>query len=346
MALIVAGLPIVAGIAGAQEGPAPEGPLAGAPPNLVAVLAAHSRDFDTVVAQSLAEGGEPREVARIAHLPDHAVRGAVSPDGRLLALNVPNGGSPSRPRGSLQILDLATGAETALGEGLDALGTPLWRPDGLAVIARRNAAFEGAAAVELVEFPVTGAPGGLRARFTDVLGAYPVAFDPEGRLLVVLIDARGSTLVREDGVEWELSAGVTRDWELSPTGSTLAFIEDSTVEGGRRFQARLKALDGSVTAAAEVSLSGQQLGVAWRAGSPAPTFGFEPGAAGASAQASSRRDGFDVPLAFSPDGAVLAVEAWTGQSFADHDEVRLAFVTASGRRVIAGPVRFLGWSAR
>jgi hypothetical protein len=342
IALIVAGLPIA--FAGFRAASGTVTSLAGAPDGLNAVLIRHGETADTVVLAPLADLTQEEAVADIPHLAGHAVRAAVSPDGRFVAVVAPDRGSLSRPIGTLYRVDLEDGTVATLAGDIDPLSTPLWRPDGGAVIVR-SAGDPASGVVELREIPIDGRASQTRARFEGVLGAYPVGFDPAARLHVTLIDGRGSTLVREDGAEWPLARGVTRDWELSPDGSALAFIEDTSTADGRSFQARLVALDGSAVASAATGLDGQQLGIAWRPGAAAPTFGFDPGTA-TGAAAASTRDGFDIPIAYSPDGAVLAVEAWTGASFAERRDATLAFVTTLGRVPVTGPVRFAGWSAR
>ncbi|MFN0094100.1 MAG: hypothetical protein ACKVVT_04900 [Dehalococcoidia bacterium] len=340
-ALVAAGLPIAfASMEGAGSAPTT---LAGAPTGLSAVIARHERETDVLVLRRLSDGNE-RVVAQVPHLPDHAVRAAVSPLGAMVAVVAPDGGSVSRPVGTLKLVTLPEGEISTAMISVDPLSTPVWRPDGAAVIVRALPTEDGT--VTLHEVPVDGRPGQVRARFEDILGAYPVGFDAGGRLLVVLIDGRGSTLVREDGASWELAQGVTRDWELSPDGSVLAYIEDSH-DDGLVFKARIQPLDGLASAAAAVDVPGQQLGVAWRPGGAAPTFGFDPGTAGSqAAAAASRKDGFDIPIAYSPDGQVLAVEAWSGGSFAQRKDADLGFITASGRVALEGAMRFVGWSGR
>jgi hypothetical protein len=177
------------------------------------------------------------------------------------------------------------------------------------------------------------------------MGAYPVGFDKGGELLAVTIDANGSTVVRAGSPVVRLSSHITRDWRLSPDGAALAFIEvDSS--NGLRYVPRIIALsraDQGAVVAQSVAPSNTGLGVAWQPGSAAPTFGSEP--SGVFAQGVSG-GGFDVPLAWSPDGEALAVQRWSGSGYANAGAMQLELVTPSGRRTLETFSRFLGWAAR
>ena len=286
------------------------------------------------------------EIATIPHLDGFSLRGAVSPSGRHVALLTPDGAIAGRAFASLLVLDLETGLFLRLAEGLEPLQNPLWTPDASAVIITRSVrteAGERGVAVARVGFD------GTESVLETHLGAgtvAPVGFDAQGRLLAVRIDARGSTLTR-DGAEilW-LSTHITRDWALSPDATRLAFVEVNLWEG-LRYLPRVVSVEGGGGGVAAASTSTQQaLGAAWPPSGDAPSFGSEPSPLPAGSVSAQGPGGFDVPLAYSRDGAALAVHHWSGDSFDEPGTPRLQIVSGAGRQPLDGFSRFFGWSAR
>ncbi len=348
-AAVVAVMPIVAAIVGGTGAPGtPKTAFASAAPGTYVVVARAERDSDVISVARLGNLAAVSEIARVPHLPGYASTGAVSPDGRRLALVTADAGSVAQPGASLLLLELETGALTRLAINVDPLQAPIWTSDGRAVVVTRIVRSEqGAATVIFLQVPTDLSGERAIGQADAVLGAYAVGFDPAGRLISVVIDGRGSTALR-DGVDAaRLSTQITRDWRLSPDGAQLAFIE-SDVTGGLQYRGRVVALDGSsaggVTAQA-LSTEGQQLGVAWKPGEQTPTFGGEPAARGG-VTAQGLVSGFDVPLSYSPDGSALAEQHWSGTGFADPGRVTLAVQTDAGLVTLDGYSRFFGWAAR
>ncbi|HMO97365.1 MAG TPA: hypothetical protein PKD27_14735, partial [Tepidiformaceae bacterium] len=56
--------------------------------------------------------------------------------------------------------------------------------------------------------------------------------------------------------------------------------------------------------------------------------------------------GFDIPLAYSGDGAVLAMTHWSGTDFDQPGSPALQLVYGSERVSLAGFTGFFGWSQR
>jgi hypothetical protein len=171
-----------------------------------------------------------------------------------------------------------------------------------------------------------------------VLGAYVAGVTPGGEPVTVSIGAQGS-LVHLAGASMLLSPNITRDWRLAPDGSAIAFIE-ADLAGGLRYRQRVVSFAGD-SVAQSIPVGGQQLGVAWHPVASVPTFGNEPPAPTGDARA-QRAPGFDLPIEFSGDGRYLAVEAWSGTSFAEPGSKRIAVVGERSRAVM--PVQaVLGW---
>lgn len=348
-AATVAVAPIICaalGIFGA--GAAHDTAFAAAAPGQYAVVARTEGSVDIVAVASPQSDAAPIEVARIPHLDGFGVRGAVSPDGQRIAIVAATSGPAPNPNGSLLVVDLTSGKQTTLLANIDPQQTPAWDRTGDAIAVARD---QGDGPIT-VQFLLVSAHDGSQSPLDtveDVLGAYAVGFDPSGRFVDVAIGADGS-VVRRAGVPLQsISTQVTRDWQLSPDGAQLAFIESSLV-GGLHYIGRVVALDGvSATSDAQIAGDAQQLGVAWQPGAAQPTFGDDPSTPLATASGElqvAAGSGFDIPLAYSHDGKALAVEHWSGASFADAGQSTLQLVEDGNPTSLTNFSRFLGWTAR
>ncbi len=337
----IAVLPIAAAIfGGAGSVPGTKTAFAAAPAGDYLLLG-QAGEAEDVIAAAPADASLPAiEIARIPHLPGFASNGAVSPDGSRLALIVADTGSRSQPVASLIVVELETGTVTRLLGGLDYLQRPVWASDSGSVVVTRSLD-ETPGSFTFVRVHLDGALTSLGGA-DGVIGAFPVGFDNDGRFVAVVIDGSGSALLRDGAMIARISSFITRDWQLSPDGSRVAFIETNTA-GGLHYVARVARLDGSADAGAQsVPGTGQQLGVAWAPGG-SPAFGAEPGG-GVSAQGGAA--GFDIPLAYTANGRALAVQHWTGASFAAPGRMTIEVVADGSRQRIDGYTEFYGWAAR
>ncbi|MCC7365540.1 MAG: hypothetical protein IT303_14335 [Dehalococcoidia bacterium] len=348
VAAVVAILPIAAAIWGGVSPSATRTAFASAPSGAYVVGAKAGELQDTVVVAPAADPGAAVEIATIDHVPGHPAAGAVSPDGRSVALVVADAGSQAQPGASLLVVALESGEVTRRAVDIDLLQPPVWAADSSAVVVTRSEPAGGTTSnVALLRVPVGGGEPVVEWTAARVLGAYPFAFDAEGRLLAVVIDGRGSTLVRAGTDVRPLSAGVTRDWRLSPDGTLLAFIE-SSLEGGLQYRSHVVAVEGGdapAAAAQAAGATGESLGAAW-APSGELAFGHEPGAGVGEVSAQSAAAGFDVPLAYAPDGSAIAVQAWTGASFDEPGAMTIVVAGKDGRQPVTGVTRFYGWATR
>ena len=352
VAAVFAVLPIVAAI-GLQvfHGSPPRTAFATSPAGDYGVAAQSEDTFDRIFVVPATNPSGAIEVGTIRHLPGFAVRAAVSPDGKRLAAVVAEGGTPARPVASLLVLNLESGEVSRVALNIDLLQTPLWRPDGGAIVVSRTSGGENASVARLISADPSGkATESVVAQHERVLGVYPLGFTAGGEVARILLDGRGSTFVSGDIVA-PLSAYITRDWQLSPDGRELAFIESNT-SNGLKYLARTVSVSGGADArvAAQALTTGasqQQLGIAWKPGAVLPTTGDEParGSAVTAANAISAA-GFDVPLAYSRGGQYLAVQRWSGTDFENAGSAQLQFISDEGRSPLAGFTRFYGWASR
>ena len=327
-----------------QAGGPPQTAFAHAPSGQYAVVARNAGAATVVTVVSAGVTADPMEIATVPHLQGFHLRGTVSPSGRQVALLAPDHGLAAHPLASLLALDLETGLVTRLAEGLDPLQEALWTPDSTAIVVTRGGrTATGELRVAVVRIGLDGRETVIE-QHAGALMVAPLGFDAEGRLLAVRIDADGSTLTSAgEPLRW-LSAHITRDWALSPDGTRIAFIEASTW-GGLRYVPRVVAIEGTGGVAAASTSTTQALGVAWSPAGDGPSFGREPSIPPGSVSAQAPA-GFDVPLDYSRDGSALAVNHWSGASFAEPGIPSLQIVTAERRQSLDGFTRFFGWSAR
>lgn len=352
VAAAAAVLPIVFAIAGGIAAPGSSGTaFATAPPGQYAVVSRTEGTEDIIAVAPLTDPANAREVTRVKHLNGFAATGAVSPDGRQLAVVAPDGGTAAHPFGSLLAIALESGKQTRLLSGIDPQQTPVWANDSASIVVTAPSIdSSGMPGVRFVSVAVSGGEQRTLYQPGPVLGAYAVGFDPAGRFVAVVIDGRGSTLVRAETELQLLSTQITRDWRLSPDGRQIAFIE-SDLNGGLHYVPRVAVLGHPVTGEAQVASPGQALGTAWKPGSDVPTFGREDsgtsaGSANAQVVAGPGHTGIDVPLGYSRDGRGLVVNHWSGSSFGAPGKVTLEVVADGARSSLAAYGKFLGWAQR
>lgn len=352
LAAVVAIAPIAAAVLGyGSRAVAPHTAYASAPSGDYAVIGRTENGADVISVAWASNPGAVTEIARVPHVEGFASTGAVSPDGKQLALVTVDGGSATHPKASLKVVGLETGLITNALSDVAPGQTPVWEADGSGIVAVLNPATDGT--FRVVSARADGKSAKEVESFSGVLGVYPLGF-AHGSLALVVIDGRGSTL-RIGGRDWgALAAGITRDWKLSPDGSQLAFIETQT-DGGVRYVARTISLSGAGVAAQSLSAPASALGAVWNPKTSLPAFGLEPGASevdGVNAQALSAstgaggEGGFDVPMGYSTDGEHLFVTRWSGNSFQEPGKPVFQIVSADGRADYESFTRFYGWSAR
>ncbi len=352
IAAVVAIAPIAAAVLGyGSRAVTPRTAFATAPSGDYAVIGRTENGADVISVAWASNPGAVTELVRIPHLEGFASTGAVSPDGKSLALVTVDGGSPTHPKASLKVVGLESGLVTTAATDILPGQTPVWAPGGDSVVVVRGPE-SGATggSFRVLGVAPTGKKESVVSEFRAALGVYPVGFAGKG-LATVVIDQRGSTLW-VGGAEWgALSGSITRDWRLSPDGAELAFIETST-ESGVQYLARTVSLGGNAVMAQALSAPVSALGAAWDPANGRATFGFEPGAsevAGVSVEsltAASDAGGFDVPLGYSDDGSHLAVTRWSGSSFQDPGKPVLQLIGPEGRTNYDSFTRFYGWAAR
>lgn len=107
---------------------------------LVLVETPFEASESAVLARDLATGAE-RRVARLPHAPGWSAEGALSPNGRLLAAAVLDGGNRPWRHASVHLVDLERGeTRRLLDEAI--LDAPLWTPGGALLATRAVAEYD------------------------------------------------------------------------------------------------------------------------------------------------------------------------------------------------------------
>ncbi len=312
--------------------------------------------FDTIYESSPSGLGARRKLAQIAHAPEFGIVPAASPDGRSFAYTVlpPSTVNPA-PDAPAELWVAALADDTKprrLGEGFDLLVKPLWAADGHSLVVRRDSADGG---YELVRVDTaTGAAAGA-ARSAAAL--FPVGFTTDlSALYYVTVDLGGTELrlfsfaANTSSFVARLSDGLTREWVLSPSGRSVAFLALGASAGAT---SRLQVLDLDSGLVIPSAAQGDEFGPAWTPSGEITIGRLTRSAATTGVYTQSGpvgglEKGFDVPLMWSRSAASIAVRTFDGSSLSAPGAARLDVIAANGNRntIATGEVTFIGWTYR
>ncbi len=303
-------------------------------------------------------------LTRLDHAPNWAPRLAVSPDGSSVAYTLlPAQARAPETEAELWVLPLRGGGARRIAVGVDLRTTPIWSPDGARVVTLRPVQEAGGASSMVVD--EIAVPGGTRRDLARGAGGehlFPVGYTPDGRTFYLVRFARDATVI--EAVDTgsgagravaRLAPGVVRDVRLAPDGARLLLL---ALEGApARYRARVIDLaTGAVHDALEGVTREEDVGVAWRpggagtvtVGSVTLSGGRVVLVDGQERTVTAREPGFDVPVAWSPDGRFLALRAFSGADTEHPGVEQPVLVDVEGRRQPvrgAGPIEFIGWLA-
>ncbi len=339
--------------------PAHTGTGGGPPP---ALLSEFHGSFTLLLLATGAGLAERRPLARLDHAPNWTPRFAVSPDGSRVAYTLlPAQARIPETEAELWVLSLRGGAARRLSTGTDLRTTPVWSPDGGRVVTLRTVqGAGGASSMVLDEFPVQGGAARPLARGGAGERLFPVGYAPDGHTFYLVRFTREATTIEavDTGAGTgrsvaRLAPGTVRDVRLAPDGTRLLFL---ALEGApARYRARVIDLPtGEVRDVLGGASREEDVGVAWRpGGAGTATVGSvtPPGGRVLLVEAqertvTAREAGFDVPVAWSPDGRFLAVRAFSGTDTEHPGAEQPGVVDVEGRRQLLsgdGPIEFIGW---
>ena len=321
---------------------------------------------DTLWSLAGEDPGRRQPLATLPHAPGYGIYASASPAGRLVAytalppgLKSPAADSPAE----LWLLDLSMGRARVLASSADLLVTPVWAADARSLVFRRSSPVENAAGVfELVQVDLGG---GEKVLAKAGAALFPVAFTDDGALLYTIVSPDGTELFRvsPDGSAERLahlSNNFTRDWRLSPDGQQLAFLAPQPAPQGMVLRAMVVDLPGGAgVGPARIRAAGYgpglEFGPAWHPDGDLTLGQLSPGQVRAAAvrleaeggeTLTEPERGFDVPIAWSPDGRRLVVRTFEGSSPVAPGRARLEVVEEDGGRQpveLTGEIAVVGW---
>lgn len=294
----------------------------------------------------------------VSHARGWALEGAVSPAGDRLALLVvpPEGHDPTT---DTRLLISDGGPPTTLAEGLDLRGGLAWAADGSQIFVRRTVLTgDDRPTFSLVQIDVNDGGERLLVQRSGAGGLYPVGRPRGGPAYAVALGAGGSELLTIGATVTgrPLAPVVTRDWSLSPDGRELAYTEQRGLELrvmvtrlDETAAVRSAAIQGAVAGASGSASPAWQpdgaLSVGRFAGARAITSSTRPSAATSSDAAASDLGGFSLPVAWSADGAYLALRtfAGSGPGAPGAEGAAVRDVSGATRSIDGQHLRILGW---
>jgi dipeptidyl aminopeptidase/acylaminoacyl peptidase len=336
-------------------------------------------EADTLWTAPASKPSQRQVVAVVPHAAHYGIYATLSPDNRFIAytalspgLKDANNDSPAE----VWVMGSDGSYPRLLATNADLLIAPTWAPDSASLVFRRSRSQENAAGTfELVRVSLSGSGQTAGSTGEAVLisaeaALFPVGFSPDGkRLYYTQLSASGTELgqVPTGGGPPSLLAHLgddfTRDWHLSPDGTRLAFLAPQQSQAGTVLRAMVMELSGSAyggqlrPALAAGDLPAQEFNPIWHPSDGDLTLGRlvlgERSAPAMLVNASeverleAPSQGFDVPLAWSPDGRTLALRSFQGDLDSDPGPWHLVLLDTQGqRREVTGEseISFVGWT--
>jgi Tol biopolymer transport system component len=328
----------------------------------------------------MAAGDRPSQrqvVAVVPHAAHYGIYATLAPDGRYIAYTALSPGLRDASNDSpaeVWVMGADGSYPRLLATDADLLIAPVWAPDSASLVFRRSQSRENAAGTfELVRVSLAdsgqAAAGPVESTLvTAEAGLFPVSFSPDGKwLYYTQVSATGTELgqVAAAGGAASLLAHLgddfTRDWHLSPDGTRLAFLAPEQSQAGTVLRALVIPLHGTFQPRMALPAAGrpaQDFNPIWDPKDGDLTLGrLTLGEARAPAMQVSASgveplegpsQGFDVPLAWSPDGSTLALRSFEGDLESEIGPWHIVLLDAKGQRQevkAESEISFVGWAA-
>jgi hypothetical protein len=326
---------------------------------------------DTLWVAPAASPTDRKSVGRIDHASNWGISASLSPDGSMVAYLVLTGSNQDPDHGAeVWVLDVHSGEKRHLADGFDLRTRPVWSPESDAIVVGRiGPQGQTGGEISLVGVDATDGSEEVLRTEPDVLGLFPIGYSSAptigGALVYARITASGTDFGWLDTETPPLHATneSARDYHISPDGTRVAFLARQRTDG--RFAMRTFVTQLGVPNATLATLSAVPEGVdhfnpIWRdnatitlgrtpaegeVAAPALLVSLEGGGMPEAVEPGPEQ-GFDVPVAWSPDGRYLVVRSFEGSSANDPGRETLTIIEeGSGRKAVGeqGSLEFIGW---
>jgi Tol biopolymer transport system component len=355
----------------------------GAPGSAGVLVSEFGTEADTLWTAPADKPSQRQVVAVVPHAAHYGIYASLSPDGRFIAYTALSPGlkdASSDSPAEVWVMGADGSYPRLLAGDADLLIAPVWAPDSASLVFRRSRSEENTAGTfDLVRVSLAGGDQTAQGAGESVLvsaeaALFPVGFSPDGKeLYYTQLSASGTELGQvavggSPSLIAHLGDDFTRDWHLSPDGERLAFLspqqsqagvpagQDGTLlramvmdlENGYRLRPALAAADEPA----------QEFNPIWNPHDRDLTLGrLVMGERSAPAMrvsaAGTRRlngpsQGFDVPMAWSPDGKTLALRSFEGDLESNLGPWHLILLDSAGQRQevkAKSEISFVGWTA-
>ena len=331
----------------------------------VLVFAEFGGTADRVYTAPATNPGERTLIATVEHAEGWGINPAPAMAGTLVAYTVLSPETPGRrdEPAELWVLDVATHERTRLARDADLLAAPILDEEG-GTLAYRSTGGDGEQRLVRVDLK-TRARRDLHS-YVGALGVYPVGFARDGALIFAELSNGGTDVYRVHEqaparLLFHASDQIARDWQISPDGRALSYLAPEVA--AERVVHRVQVVE--LTAGRERPFEEQADGAAeqfapvWRPDG-AVTVGREAYPAtnasavtlspdGTAEALPAPAQGFDAPLAWSPDGRYLAARSFDGSSSYQPGRESMVVISVDGERrsvTARNELIFIGWMKR
>jgi hypothetical protein len=339
--------------AGCGGGKRPVPTRTDAPAGPLLAVVAEAQDTSQIQLFDPASGRMLRTVASVQHRNGWGISANVSPNGRQLAYVVlPRDAVDPDTQGELWLLTFDGRSSRRLATGVDLRSELVWSPDSTWVSYEKVSA----SSIDLRRVNASGAGDQSLAVSGDADRWYLFGYAADGRSVELAHLTGGGTAfdqivpgAKPQG-ERPISPGASRGFTVSPNGRPALLALQN--EGGRQvYRALAQQPDGTFARLTQGGV--EDTGIAWNPRSGEAAVGVVPAMPGElvpaapGARAIVPAGGFDVPVAWSPDGALLALRHFSGATTDDPGTETIVVLRGDQRVELqsAQPLTIAGWAA-